>query len=432
MCLGTYVKGGKDIVAPPFVVTFVFTISTAIALANITEWKAEMHINTVLVIIISLFFFYFGYYSAWHLRLFKAKKVEKKSTTIYIHWLILLIMIFFTILTCYMYYQEQYRLALTQGKVGNFFSVFAKARHASYYTEESVSKLVQRMVLVTKCFAYTCIFVFLNNAITFGYYTVSQLVYIIPFLSYSFLMFMSGGRMPFIHMFAFVAILASTLTFKKNGNIAESRMKIHSAIIKAILAFFTVFIVMGLGSGKISSNSIFRSISIYSGSSINALDIFLNKEVPEEKLFGQETLIPIYSAMKSFGADIPREYLRSAREAILLNGSKTNIYTALRRYIRDYGYVGCCFVMFVIGFFYSKFYRYILYENESPYLELVYASIFFPLVEMSIEERFMLKLFSVSEVYELVIMFLICRFCFMRFSDGKREIGRERLALKNV
>ncbi len=373
-----YIKDNKDIISPPFILTLVFVFSTIVMIINTNNWNVNLHINTVLLILFSICCFEFGY--SWNK---KKKSISSRKLcsnliiepkVLHINKIFMILIFTSLIITGILYYDERVRLAATLGVDGNLIEIAAAARHAEYYTEESMSDFVQRLMLFTKCFAYITAYVFVNNLILKKTKHI-QFIYIIPFIVYCFFMYISGGRMPFIHNLTFLAILYGVLIYKIKGISTALRIRIIKIVFYVFVTFFIIFIYMGTQSGKIT-DSIFDSVSVYVGSSINALDIFLQNKIPEEQYFGQETLIPIYSTIRSFGYNIPSDMLRSAREFVSMNGITTNIYTALRRYVRDYGYLGCFCVMFMIGTIYGKIYKFILAKRDKGYLTLIYASIY--------------------------------------------------------
>lgn len=406
-----YLSDKKDIISPPFILSLVFVFSTMVVVANISKWKVELHSNTILLIIISICCFASSYTIAKKARMFFLNK-KRQGNDICVQMLTIkkvyiFLIIVFMVVTGILYYYERVRLASYMGVSGKLIDIASAARHTEYYTEAGTSELVQRLMLFAKCFAYISAYVFVNNMIVKKSKSL-QIIYIIPFIIYCFLMFLSGGRMPFIHNLTYLAILYGVMTYRTKGISPQLRVKIIKIVLIAFISFFIIFIYMGITSGGISSVS--ETLSVYIGSSINALDIFLQKKLPQEQYFGQETLIPVYSALRSLGVDISSDILRSAREFVSMNGVQTNIYTALRRYVRDYGYLGCFIIMSVIGWIYGRLYKYALSKKTGGYSVVLYASIFYPIIEMSIEERFILKLISMAEIYEIILLYLFYRY----------------------
>ena len=407
-----YENEHADLVSPPFIVSFMFLLSSLTVLINLREWNVDLSLITVFLIVTSVIFFYIGYRIAIRTVVLKKNKLSNNDATgvlqmnyIRINTLIVACSIFFLCVTAVLYYRERMRLASTLGAGGSLFSVISAARHAEYYTDETMSELVQRLLIISKSISYVLAYAFVNNA-NIKKPNQKDFLSIIPILVYGAIMLLSGGRMSFIHILSYLIILFAITAYRRNGISAELRAKIMKAILRVVLIFFALFIYMGFNSGKITS-SIRDSVSVYVGSSINALDIFMKTDMPDETVFGQETLIPVYSALRSFGIMIPKVETISAREFVSMNGVRTNVYTALRRYVRDYSIPGCFLIMIFLGFLYGKFYRYTLTIKSKDYSRIIYASIFYPLIEMSIEERFFLKVFSLKEIYELIIIFVL-------------------------
>ena len=117
--------------------------------------------------------------------------------------------------------------------------------------------------------------------------------------------------------------------------------------------------------------------------------------------------IGVYGVLRKFDSSIPKFYAPWA-EFPSFNGTRGNVYTIIRRYHQDFGYFGLFFLMFCLGAFYSFLFLRLNSTRKNAGL-LVYAFIFSPVVEMSIEERFFMNVISLSTLYMVVFTLLIFR-----------------------
>ena len=135
-----------------------------------------------------------------------------------------------------------------------------------------------------------------------------------------------------------------------------------------------------------SDSNVFSSVSRYTGSSLAALNDFLNNfKGNNNEYFGQNTLFSIYRILKRFNHNIPNFY--PSYEFSYFVNMRTNIYSAIRRYIEDYGILGHFFITFFLGMFYGIFFDYTVYDKKKNFLLIMYATLSFPIYEFSIEER---------------------------------------------
>jgi oligosaccharide repeat unit polymerase len=178
-------------------------------------------------------------------------------------------------------------------------------------------------------------------------------------------------------------ILGGIFSQQKNK---KSTWKVLFAGVSGILLFIVIFILAGFFRGwRTNKLSIWYNISQYTGGSIPALNDYLLNPRPPNGYFGENTLFGIYSLLRKLGFNYPAFY--PPYEFTRFYDMGTNVYTAIRRYLEDYGYFGLYLIMMFLGFFYSLFF--LIAKKRNDFLLLLYAGVFFPIVELSIEERFL-------------------------------------------
>ena len=88
------------------------------------------------------------------------------------------------------------------------------------------------------------------------------------------------------------------------------------------------------------------------------------------------------------------------------HGINTNVYTALRRYIEDYGYIGMYLIMYFLGIIYTAFYRFVEYRSHSLFPIAIYAFIALPLVFSINDEIFLAHILRTSNLYQICLMYI--------------------------
>jgi oligosaccharide repeat unit polymerase len=165
-----------------------------------------------------------------------------------------------------------------------------------------------------------------------------------------------------------------------------------------MILFLAIFVFVGSFRNDKMLKMPFIIISNYIGQSIPLLNDFILHPRPPDVYFGENTLFGIYSFLRKLGFDYPFFY--APYDFTVLGDLRGNVYTIIRRYLEDFGYFGLFFLMFSLGFFYSSLF--FMVRKRKDLLLLLYASIFFPIVEIVIEERFFMSVVSSGMVYNFV------------------------------
>ena len=184
------------------------------------------------------------------------------------------------------------------------------------------------------------------------------------------------------------------------------------AILSACL-FLWLFYLVGFLTGKsLHYNNFFDNIANYLGSSIYALNNFLQrKSSMRSEFFGSNTLSGIFMGLRKLGFDIPETSI--SLEYIQCGYVVTNIYTAFRRYIQDFGICGLIIIQMIIGFIYTKLLLKNKESNSNGLWAILLAYFYFPIVMMSIEERFFMDVVLVRSLYT-IIYFMIAYKLFVK------------------
>ncbi len=186
---------------------------------------------------------------------------------------------------------------------------------------------------------------------------------VLPFIALFIMGFVQVGRAGFMMILFQVYITVLFAIFYKNHQ-AGTVVRHEINLIKKSLLLVAVILVVFVGGDMlrkqdftfdISSIEIFRH---YLFGGISAFDTFLNKrEVSDiEYGLGKYTFSALYDMLgiskNEFGVYL--EYLRVSRKDPALN---TNIYTAFRQFIDDFGIGGTLVCMFIFGMVSNHFYN---------------------------------------------------------------------------
>lgn len=199
---------------------------------------------------------------------------------------------------------------------------------------------------------------------------------------------------------------------KKNVNL---KIFLHAVVILAVIVF--LFFIMG--KAKQYKSDFFRMVSIYAGSGLNDFNLWI-KDYDGSLLLGQSTFTTFLdsfgSILGNFGIHVKVSVSQFDPfiEYVSPNGYfySSNIYTSLRPYVEDFGYIGVIVIPFLVGSFYQWLFNKTIKKKFSfswiIYGMLVYSVIYFPIGEQ------LFRRFHLGLVYEIFWVMAVYWFVFKR------------------
>lgn len=403
----------RDLISPWVIVCAMFLISTLFVVPNQATWSIEsFHLKTVYTIVFALIFWGAGTLSANYFipvslkrrHIFISDSHFYNIKRIRLNWGVYAIFMLIFSFGVYTYFQETYRLSLLGGNPGGYSLMLKYARTAQFSQQLTVNRLARHLETFTKagCHVFTWLFFYNFFSLKRNW---KDFLYLVPTFLYCLILVLTSGRLDFISLIGFYIIVGIYFWRSSKGRYFKGTLKILFLAVALFSTFLIAFYYLGNLTGKSAVLNLTETVSIYAGSSIYALDVYLQNPPPPNTFFGSETLLAIYSVLGKLGLRIPSLY--SPREFIFLGEYSTNIYTALRRYIQDYGFVGMFAIQFALGYIYNLYYQVIKERELKGWNILFYAALTYPLFQYSIDERFLLKVVSLSMFYEIIYTFFI-------------------------
>jgi len=292
-----------------------------------------------------------------------------------------------------------------QSDSANFLLMIADARENSYMEEETISHshAVLQGLYLSKVLTYIYIYIIfyrkilLKESVNFLYY--------VPIALFVIQAFLTTGRTEFIYMIYTILIIFYLLKQSE----AKWSSKTSKGMIKIIGFCFIVFLCLFLlistirAGGELDYKS---NLTSYIGGSIWAFDKYTEvKGLSSQAAFWGEQTQPLIYSVLAFMGDSHKQVVMT----LPMMDSKIgclNIYTALGRYIHDYGVFGMALIVFVVLFLYNFLFKIIKNQNSNGLKVIIYALVTYPVVEMSIEERFFCHLVSARTVFLIVYLII--------------------------
>lgn len=415
-----YYYSYKYILHPAVMVGFIFSLSVFVAVVNYSNW-GDISVLTFTVILCGLFFFWLGCAIGDKFRIIIGKREEypiinvdvlsisiSKTKTV----IVVAVMIIVTIL-------DFWDIQSIAGNAEGILSITTSARIATYKGEAIVSHgiFLQQALYACRALTYVYIYyVFYKLVIT---KQRVKLLELLPILLYFVQALLSTGRTEFIYIF--YTILFLNYVFIQNNKSWKpiQDFRFLKKIIIVVIVFFVIFITIS-NSRKGGSVNIFDTISNYTGSSIPALNIYINENGISScaSFWGEETQSLVYSILRAVGLSAKSTTVFMPPVYIGTNSTMTNIYTAFRRWIHDYGFFGMLFISMMLGWLYSAGFRKIKDERLLDWKLIVFAFISYPLVELSIEERFFSNLITARTVYCVLYIYVLYKLLIRKKYSG--------------
>lgn len=405
-----YLIQGLDVLQPNVIVSGTMSLSVLLAAINVERWYYGISLLTFNSIIFGVLAFCLGGLTAnnsW------TKKLRKKNGTPYQYrkglfsknTFILGLIVVLGVLSLYNWFSVV-EIAKQFGSNGEYHNVFKTLRYAiEHELVEYPSRSMVYANYVAQTFAFCYVFIFVKNVI-YGGINISVFKYLLPVLMYIPFIIMTTGRILILGLVTYTLTVFTILYYQKHNFNLESRLKALCILIIGGCSFIILFLVLGNFTGKTVTleRTPLVIISHYAGLSIPALDVWLRDIWIENQYIGSYTLNNIYRILMRLGFELPPVdiFLPFTQ----FNNIDTNVYTAIGRYIRDFGYLGMFCLMYMLGVCFTWAYQYASRSNNS-YIIMLYGAFSYPLFLMSIEERFFIDIFGMPLLYMM---------CFLYFS----------------
>jgi oligosaccharide repeat unit polymerase len=396
---------------PAVVKIAVFFVSAAFVAVNINTWHQDISFVTVLVIFAGLLAFFVGSLAAHGTRArpsFKPIYQDGKIHQLYIPGIVVLFVITVMSVDLWFFYQNVMQVAALAGANSGTSAVLENYRLYTVANQPRMPLYLSITNMLSLPMAYIFLMLFIHNTIAIG---KKNYLYLVPVLIYCAKLLIGASRNGFIHLFAITLMMSYIISLKYNKQIKLKTSLRNMSF--AIALFVIVFLQLGNLTGKTQKYvSPFQNISIYTGSSIVALDSFINNYSYKSANFGTETIYggsDIIDRLNSRSSVTRSRFLEFVQLGDM--STATNVYTSYRRLIHDYNYSGLIAIEFVSGYLISNIYLKVrrARSNSFFFLILVYAFLFRTIVESSIEEHLLVDVFTVGVVVSFIVYYCASR-----------------------
>ncbi|WP_434351306.1 O-antigen polymerase [Trichococcus flocculiformis] len=423
LTISSYLFSESEFISPAFMLCATYLFCVFIAILNVNAW-GDISFVTMLTVLTGVIAFLFGCAMTMN-RIVTLKTKNKKNklnigiyddNEINVSYTVLI----FTILTmcavAYFYSRYIFNNALLAGSNGSINGLFSYARSIDGNSEnyQRMGRVLTLGIYFSKAIGYLAMFILLKEYIYKPEKKITKskrMLLILILLIYFVLTVLSTGRTAFMYFIIYTMIVASIFYKIKRGWSKNANKKVLKIILISLVLILVAFRIIDLTLRKSiygSEWTLWTQVSRYFASQFYALNIWLENPTYSSGFEDTETLYNLYSILNIFGANV--HIGSNALEGVTVSGLSTNIYTALRRYIHDFGYVGMIVIQFATGAVFTNWFNKIKkrdYLNDTSVI--LYASLLYTVAFNVIEERTFINILSLSTATHVILIILFWR-----------------------
>lgn len=424
MFIMAYVVEEKDILSPFVISVAMFLISSLVALIYLNKWQFSLSYTTVVVIVTAILVFGMGNCFAEKVckSLFSEnqksiRKLERVDINIFITCIFTVAMLVFL----YKAINEIYAVSISAGNPGGYREMLTYARRRVIATDYHRSRVLNYILVMSQAIVYIYGWALVKNIVS-KKFKKKDILYVIPIVIAFFTYAIGTVKRGFvIEWFAYFFVLYFLMQGKKNQWKPLNALKIVALGTAVLVLFLIMFAIMGVVAGRFGNTSIIDTIAFYIGLSIPSLDAFIKSFTEPMKTIGGETLYGIYAILNKLRITNVDTY--TSLEFISFNNVKGNVYTSLRRYINDYGFIGMYIIQFYLGVFWGGMYNFIK-KTSNEALMIIYSLLGYALVMQGIDELILGKYISINTINLLLFM---GAFYLILTQSGKLKKGLDKI-----
>lgn len=405
-----YLLNSEDFYTAGFIMTAVFIFSSLSSLLNLNDWGVTVSYNCALLILTLVSVFCIGDLLGGSRRVFLKNRITDcfnvELDYIQVPANKTVLVVAFMGVTLLLYFRYISRISLLAGNKDGIAKMFVYARYAITNVDYDTSMpfYLGHSLIICRCLAFIYAFIVVYNKMS----KVSQKSFMnfLPMFLYLVQCAFSTARIDFIKYIIGIITMVMILRMQINKTNKKITFKTIIYVFAGVFAVFVGFRILGYLTRKSTVRELWNDIFLYSGGSIPAFSYYLDNKPVANDLFGRETLYNIYKVLRNNGfSNIP---LYFSTLPFYRNGHlySTNVYTAFRRLIQDYGLFFSYIIVFFEGLIYGQWTKRV---KTNPYVGLeliIFSYMIYPVFLSSIDEQFILNFTAINLIYHLIYFFI--------------------------
>lgn len=292
----------------------------------------------------------------------------------------------------------------------NYVMFMEELRPIIQNNEANIGILPIQMLALCKVTSYGFSYAFIWNFVS--YKKVEKKLLLVPIL-YILVSLLTSGRNYFLEYIVYVYVTYFLLAKKKKHFTPIKVLGFIAKIVLSLAGVLVIFVLLANLVGRNTSHSFFTQISVYLGGPLISFSEYFNSfDKGSNQYFGQESLVGVYQFLDMLG--ITDAKLIRHLEFIQFGDNWGNVYTAFRRYINDFGIIGCCVVVFAISFLYEIIYQIVINKPFLMFGTFLLAMFMYPMAMMIIDDLLLSRVLSINTVLEIGYSIIVFGFLIKR------------------
>lgn len=408
----------RNILMPSFLICASFLISAFVFVVYSGVITDDIMMETVLVIILSIFCFMAGEMAAKGISgkeplcyLDRCPK-EEEGRMLHISMPMVGALTALILVISYMRFQALCKVAGAPVSMAGFFSSYAQMRfHMIHGVSLGMPAIADILSIVMYCAVRICITVFSYNAMKYHKICVRYLFAAFAYFLYLLTTTTRTGYMDLIAYTIFQYFFLVMLISKK-------RIKINGDILKIIGAGTLTFGILFAAVGNMAEKggSVMRILFGYTGASFIGLDQYLEKPYYAEGILHSRTIQGLFTPFDRFGLDLPEIAAFLPHYYYGKAGENSNEYTSLMEPIYDFGIGGMLISRIILGMVFYFLYNWII-KNGAKKQNYCWIPMFVPayyaLIMSSIDDQFSTYI-GMYYIYQLIFTWVLWKVCVKR------------------
>lgn len=404
-----YYLNGKDLISPSFITVSVFLLSSLFLSLKVKEWGVEITGKTILIILLFIFVFFLTELLCQTIVPNSKKQKLLQYNGIQLSKSVIILLIGLSILILYMYYTQIKKIAVFSGYNEGEDLLIQYARLGLLQKGQTTTLLISISSLFLRSLAYLNLFIFtFNITVPKDVNKRKNIIYLLIPIIYLIQYSLSGSRGAYIEFLSFFLILYIILYTKSNNGNRYNKLKIFSYTIITLLVLIIVFIYLGNLKGW-AGKSVTDILSLYFGGSIAALNNFVEQGVHNNHSYGSglETFLGVQDLFNRLNGNVSNVTRILPFTEIGNSGEMTNVYTAIRRYLSDFGLTGLIICSIIVSLFSNIMYIYIKKSNKINFLFIFYAINAMIIFYQSIDEQFFVSFLNITQIFTFLFSYIL-------------------------
>lgn len=411
----TYIKFGKDLMAPAFLYIGGYTLSIFCATMNVDNWNISLHPLTCIVLIIGSILFIVPAYFYKKRYDNNVKKFENTFIEIInVNQKYLKVYCVLQFLFIFIWLGMIYSIISTYKDFNSYSQMMILFREWSGSSTKWINNylffFLNQINVIFTTGVYFFLYVFVYNIISSSKLINNKFLIITIGLSIV-QMLLNGGRSAVLHLILAGILFYFTFYLQKNGHRLILSLKKFAYLLIFMIAGAIIFYLSKSLVGRPGSFNLeefIPYITMYVGGPIQLLDMYLINPIPSSDIFGKETFYGLNFQFARWGITDIEPYISHLEFRMASTGAFLgNIYTSYRSYIYDFGYIGFILLTLLFSLIMNNWYYSAINNCKKINYSLIFYSWYFHSIFFDFVRNWFFCSLSFSDVKTFVIIFLL-------------------------